>query len=75
MSSNLHHCEGETPCDECGPAILEVNERPDGTLWTFNREYSSQISFCSYCGFKAIVPAEIYSLEDGVDEETYYGRA
>lgn len=28
-------------------------EAEDGTLWAGNIEYSSQVAFCPYCGFRA----------------------
>lgn len=62
----LHKCQKTTPWAHYGPAIeycfagdgIESNGHvkfPVGTLWVTNVEYTSQVNFCPYCGFKAEV--------------------
>jgi hypothetical protein len=48
-----HHCFGHLPSEADGPAIIMCEEAEDGTLWAGNIEYSSQVAFCPYCGFRA----------------------
>jgi hypothetical protein len=49
----LHECFGELPSGGYGSAIDGCDELDDGTLWISNGEYSSQVLFCPYCGFRA----------------------
>lgn len=59
----LHQCKGRTPEDDSfnshGAAIVTCGETHEGKLFVDNGEYSSQVSFCPYCGYKAKVPAKI----------------
>jgi hypothetical protein len=50
---NKHLCEGSIPQSGYGPAINYCAEEPYGSLWVGNDEYSSQVNFCPYCGYKA----------------------
>jgi hypothetical protein len=52
-----HKCEGELPESAYGSAIDWCREDEQGRLWAENDEYSSQVNYCPYCGFKARVPA------------------
>ena len=66
MSDSKHECEGELPGACYGEAIQHCYENEAGELWVSNDEYSSQVNFCPYCGFKARiqlhrVPNEIVS--------------
>jgi hypothetical protein len=62
QSSTPHHCHGTTPQDEtsevfsCGVAFTVCYEK-DEKLFVANGEYTSQVSFCPYCGAKAKTPA------------------
>lgn len=58
-SGELHCCEVNTKNSDYGAAITACSETLSGELWAGNGEYSSQVSFCPYCGFKAKVPAPI----------------
>lgn len=63
--SELHDCRGRTPENpfaeptSCGSAIVNCEETSEGKLFVSNGEYSSQVSFCPYCGYKAKVAAEV----------------
>jgi hypothetical protein len=50
-----HSCEGILPADGYGEAIEACSEDDEGRLWTGNAEYSSQVGFCPYCGYRAHV--------------------
>lgn len=54
-----HECAGDLPQEGYGPAIENCFEDEDGKLWAGNGEYSSQVAFCPYCGFKARVKPKI----------------
>ena len=41
--------EEELPAALYGPAITTI-ERRDGAWWAHNEEYSTEISFCPWCG-------------------------
>jgi hypothetical protein len=58
QANAVHYCHGRTPEDEtsdiasCGAAFTICYEK-DEKLFVANGEYTSQVSFCPYCGAKA----------------------
>jgi len=58
-SRGLHECKGTLPqaLYGYGEAVDGCFEEPDWRLWVTNGEYSSQVNFCPYCGYKARVIA------------------
>lgn len=41
--------------DGYGPAVTNVDEHKDGTLWVGNGEYGTQVNFCPFTGKEAKV--------------------
>jgi hypothetical protein len=48
-----HKCEGTLPDGAYGEAINSCSEDKDDKLWIDNGEYSSQVNYCPYCGYKS----------------------
>ena len=48
-----HKCYGNTPVAGYGAAVCWCEEDEEGRLWVDNGEYSSQVNYCPYCGFRA----------------------
>jgi len=38
-----------------GGAVYECSEDTDGVLWVTNYEYTTQVNYCPFCGYKAKV--------------------
>jgi hypothetical protein len=55
IENNLHFCSIKTKHDGYGEAISDCYEQINGELWVSNGEYSSQVNYCPYCGYKAKV--------------------
>ena len=58
MSKN-HFCTGTLPSAHYGEALYECGE-DEGRLWVRNDEYTSQVNYCPYCGYKA--PRQLHSV-------------
>ena len=50
-----HECEAglELKYHEWGHAVTHCFENDDGELWVDNGEYSNQVYYCPFCGYKA----------------------
>jgi hypothetical protein len=56
-TSELHQCDGgDFPYYGYGSAADTCAERPDGSLWIDNGEYSTRVNYCPFCGFEAKEP-------------------
>lgn len=53
-----HECSGGLPESGYGAAVDMCVEDNDGKLWVDNGEYSSQVNYCPYCGFRAPTQVE-----------------
>jgi hypothetical protein len=65
----IHHCTGDTPHAACGMAIHECFENEKGELWVSNTEYSSQVNYCPFCGYKADTSVEDSLRHKKLEEE------
>ena len=48
-----HCCTLDSPSAAYGVAVDMCHEKPDGTFWASNGEYSSQVNYCPVCGARA----------------------
>jgi Zn ribbon nucleic-acid-binding protein len=56
---DLHNCIGNLPKGAYGECIIYCAETDKLELWVSNSEYSSQVAYCPYCGYKAKVAPKI----------------
>ncbi len=53
----MHECKGCLKSYTYGSAVIECQETSEGYLLASNGEYSNEVNYCPFCGFKAKLKA------------------